>query len=109
MVHSRQISGRVGGARGRRGEVRKILTARRGNFSDLQGTSRPVPAGAGMGAAARWYHRALGEDQRERASMNGNAGGVVSTRVLTVPNLISFARLCLLPVFLGLYPAGRDL
>jgi cardiolipin synthase len=60
-----------------------------------------------MGAAARWYHRPLGEDQRERASMNGNAGGVVSTRVLTVPNLISFARLCLVPVFLGIYLAGR--
>ena len=31
---------------------------------------------------------------------NGNAGEVVSTRVLTIPNLISFARLCLVPVFL---------
>jgi len=40
---------------------------------------------------------------------NGNAGEVVSTRVLTIPNLISFARLCLVPVFLGVYLAGRYL
>jgi len=41
--------------------------------------------------------------------VNGNAGEVVSTRVLTIPNLISFARLCLVPVFLGIYLAGRYL
>src|SRR5207244_4772294 len=70
------------------------------------------PAGTGRGGGGRrspLVSSALGEDQRERASMNGNAnaGEVVSTRVLTVPNLISFARLCLVPVFLGIYLAGR--
>ena len=39
--------------------------------------------------------------------MELDAGEVVSTRVLTVPNLISFGRLCLLPVFLWLYLTGH--
>jgi cardiolipin synthase len=42
-------------------------------------------------------------------NVNENAGEVVSTRVLTVPNLISFARLCLVPVFLAIYLAGAYL
>lgn len=39
--------------------------------------------------------------------MTDAAGESVSTRVLTIPNLISFARLCLLPVFLWLYLTGH--
>lgn len=39
--------------------------------------------------------------------MNDAAGESVSTRVFTIPNLISFARLCLLPVFLWLYLTGH--
>lgn len=39
----------------------------------------------------------------------GGAHEVVSTRVLTIPNLVSFARLGMLPVFLIIYIAGHFL
>jgi cardiolipin synthase len=43
------------------------------------------------------------------AGVNEGAAEVVSTRVLTVPNLISFARLLLVPVFLWAYLIGAVL
>jgi cardiolipin synthase len=43
------------------------------------------------------------------ASANGDAEEVVLHRVLTAPNVISFARLLLVPVFLWLYLIGRVL
>src|SRR5437588_8537052 len=43
------------------------------------------------------------------ASVSGDDEEVVLNRVLTAPNLISFARLLLVPVFLLLYVAGRAL
>jgi cardiolipin synthase len=43
------------------------------------------------------------------ASVNGDADEVVLHRVLTAPNVISFARLLLVPVFLWLYVIGSVL
>jgi cardiolipin synthase len=43
------------------------------------------------------------------ATANGDAGEVVLNRVLTAPNLISFARLLLVPVFIWLYVISRVL
>ncbi|HEY2667884.1 MAG TPA: CDP-alcohol phosphatidyltransferase family protein, partial [Actinomycetota bacterium] len=43
------------------------------------------------------------------AGASGDDEEVVLNRVLTAPNLISFARLLLVPVFLLLYVAGRVL
>ena len=43
------------------------------------------------------------------ASVSGDDEEVVLNRVLTAPNLISFARLLLVPVFLLLYVAGHVL
>lgn len=41
--------------------------------------------------------------------MTESRGPVVSDRVLTIPNILSFIRLALVPVFLGLLIAGEDL
>src|SRR5215467_247316 len=43
------------------------------------------------------------------ASVSGDGDEVVLNRVLTAPNVISFVRLLLVPVFLLLYVAGRVL
>ncbi|WP_245977078.1 CDP-alcohol phosphatidyltransferase family protein [Cryobacterium soli] len=40
--------------------------------------------------------------------MTGPESSVVSSRVITVPNLLSFLRLGLVPVFLGLIVSGAD-
>lgn len=43
------------------------------------------------------------------ANIPGDTGEVVSNRILTIPNLISFARLAMLPVFLVVYVSGHFL
>ena len=46
--------------------------------------------------------------QREPVGSPSFSDEIVSRRVFTTPNIISFARLLLVPVFVGLFVTGRD-
>jgi cardiolipin synthase len=64
---------------------------------------------AGVKGRAAWPEHPAAIIGRRMAGVNEGAAEVVSTRVLTVPNLISFARLLLVPVFLWAYLIGAVL